>query len=298
MLKNSLFFSNPARLSTKDRQLVIKNEDGELIATRPVEDLGFVVLENPQISITQRLLHRLAENNVAVVICDEKFLPSSLLLHLNNNYIQSERYAHQIKASEPLRKNLWQQTVKCKINNQAEVLKKLDKNPGMLPSMARRVQSGDAGHLEGLAARQYWQELFGPEFNRERYGDKPNHALNYGYAIIRAAVARALTGSGLLPTIGIQHHNKYNAFCLADDIMEPYRPFVDLLVYKLYQQLGEDLELTTDTKTKMVQLLGTNTIINQNTSPMMIAMTTTTASLVKCFEGSSRKLQYPRLPQT
>lgn len=296
MLKRSLFFSKPYRLNTKDRQLVIKTEEGEVVKTIPIEDIGFVVLEDPRITLTQRLLHRFAENNVSVVICDEKFMPSSILLNLNTNYVQSERYANQIKASEPLKKNLWQQTIKAKISNQAKVLEMAGKDPGMLPSLAKRVQSGDAGNFEAIAARQYWQELFGPEFSRERYGTKPNDALNYGYAIIRAAMARALTGSGLLPAIGIFHRNKYNAFCLADDIMEPYRPFVDWLVWQLYQEVGNDLEVNTPVKLKLVELLASDTLSGGNLSPMMIAKTTTTASLVKCFEGSSRKLNYPEFP--
>lgn len=296
MLKRSLFFSKQYKLSTTNRQLVIKTEDGEEVKTIPIEDIGFVVLEDPRISVTQRLLHRFAENNVSVVICDEKFMPSSILLNLNTNYVQSERYANQIKASEPLKKNLWQQTIKAKISNQAKVLEMAGKDPGMLPSLAKRVQSGDAGNFEAIAARQYWQELFGPEFSRERYGIKPNDALNYGYAIIRAAMARALTGSGLLPAIGIFHRNKYNAFCLADDIMEPYRPFVDWLVWQLYKDMGNDLEVSTPIKLKLVELLASDTQMGGNLSPMMIAKTTTTASLVKCFGGSNRKLIYPEFP--
>ena len=295
MLKQSLFFSQPTRLTTKDKQLVIKDEDGKLIATRPIEDIGFVVLENPQISLSQRLLHRLADNNVAVVICDEKYMPSAIMLNLNTNYVQAERFTNQMQASEPLKKNLWQQTIKQKILNQAKVLEILGKDKKMLGSMARQVKSGDSGNHEAIAARQYWMQLFEHHFTRDRYGIKPNHALNYGYAIIRAAVARALTGSGLLPAIGIHHHNKYNAFCLADDIMEPYRPFVDLAVWKLYKEHGENLELDKNTKATMLQLLAADTIINNNKSPMMIAMTTTAASLVKCFEGSTRKLIYPEI---
>ncbi len=296
MLKRSLFFSRPYRLTTKDLQLVIKTEDGEDVKTVPIEDIGFIVLEDPRISVTQRLLHRLADNNVAVVICDEKFMPSSILLHLDTNYVQAERYANQINASEPLKKNLWQQTIKAKISNQAKVLELADKDPGALPSLAKRVQSGDAGNFEAIAARQYWQELFGPEFSRERYGIKPNDALNYGYAVVRAAVARALTGSGLLPAIGIFHRNKYNAFCLADDIMEPYRPFVDWLIWQMYRDMGDDLEVNTSTKLKLVELLASDTLMGGNLSPMMIAKTTTASSLVKCFEGSSRKLVYPEFP--
>jgi CRISP-associated protein Cas1 len=297
MLKRSLFFSNPFHLSTKDQQLLIKEkETGELIRSASIEDLGFVVIDHPQISIGSSLLQRLSENNVAVIFCDDKHHPSSMLLHLDTHHIQAERFREQIAASEPLRKQLWQQTVKAKILNQAEVLESTGAEAAYLKSLTARVTSGDSTNMEGQASRAYWQLLFGRNFRRERYGMPPNPSLNYGYAIIRAGVARALAGTGLLPTLGIHHHNKYNSFALADDIMEPYRPFVDLLVWKQKQSVDDYHNIHKERKAEFVSLLSSDALMNKERSPMMIAMQTTAASLAKCFAGTTKKINYPSLP--
>lgn len=295
MIKRTLFFGNPYHLSTRDLQLCIADKDSGEVKTVPVEDIGYIIFEHPHITFTQSVMQLLAENNTAVVFCDQKYHPSSMLFHLDTHYVQTERFKHQINASEPLKKQLWQQTVKSKITNQARLLEQCDKNAEPLHLKASRVKSGDTTNEEAKAARIYWSKLFGEDFRRERFGDVPNPALNYGYAILRAATARALSGSGLLSTLGIHHRNKYNSFCLADDIMEPYRPYIDQLVFGMLEEGLNCLELGKIEKAKLLSLLTLDVKIGEQTSPLMIALAKSTSSLAKCFEGSSRKINYPEL---
>lgn len=293
MIKRTLFFGNAYHLSTRDKQLQITEKESGVVKTVPIEDVGHVVFEHPHLTFTQSVMQLLAENNSAVIFCDQKFHPSSMLLHLDTHYVQTERFKHQVNASEPLKKQLWQQTIKAKINNQSAVLKKLGKNHAPLDLKAKRVRSGDVSNEEAKAAKIYWANLMGQDFKRERFGEAPNPALNYGYAILRAATARALSGSGLLATLGIHHRNKYNSFCLADDIMEPYRPFVDLLVYQMQERNLNTHELDKEAKAHLLSLLTEDVSINSQTSPLMVALAKTTASLAKCFEGTQRKILYP-----
>lgn len=302
MIKRTLFFGNPAYLSTRNEQLVVKLTDPqskeEVVKTVPIEDIGVVVLEDRQITITNGAMDALLQNDCAVVTCDEKHMPVGLLLPLEGHTVQSERFRWQIEASLPLKKQLWQQTVQAKIRNQASVLKRLSGvEVGCMLAWANDVKSGDSDNLEGRAAAYYWKSVF-PEierFVRDRDGDAPNNLLNYGYAIVRAVVARALVASGLLPTLGIHHHNRYNAFCLADDVMEPYRPYVDELVIEI---LGSGVDcgvLTTDIKRQLLGLPVKEVIIDGHRSPLMVAVTQTTASLAKCYSGELRKVVYPAM---
>lgn len=293
MLKRTLFISNPYHLSLKNRQLVVSEKAGMPLKTAPIEDIGFVVLDNPQISFTMKLVEELNENNVAVVFCDSKHLPSSMLLPLDANHIQNELFRAQIRTSEPLKKNLWKQTVETKIKNQARLLEKLGKNGSQLKTLAKTVKSDDSDNREGFATRIYWNALFGKDFIRDRYGNPPNMYLNYGYIILRSAVARALSGSGLLATLGIHHRNRYNAFCLADDIMEPYRPWVDEIVLKIDKEWPGQLMLEKEQKAELLQLMTADVKIGENKRPLMVALSQTTASLARCFSGESRKISYP-----
>lgn len=295
MLKRTLFFSNPCRLSVKDKQMVIElRESGETL-TASVEDVGFVVLEHQQISISLPLIGELSANNVAVVFCDGSYHPSSMLLNLNGHHLQQEMFSRQIAAGLPLKKNLWRQTIEAKIKNQARLLEKLKMDYKKVAWFGESVKSGDVDNREGAAARAYWPILFGEAFTRERHGDPPNNMLNYGYAILRAAVARALAGSGLLATLGIHHHNRYNAFCLADDIMEPYRPFVDGLVHQLCAEFEDISELTTVIKMRLLAILTLDVKFGNKKSPLMVALSCTSASLAKCYSGFSKKLKFPVL---
>lgn len=294
MVKRTLSFSKPCILSLKNCQMVIKmKDDPDFIKTIPIEDIGFVLLENQQISITMPLLNALADNNAAVIVCTDKMMPNAMLLNLDSNSIQGERYRDQINASGPLKKNLWKQTVEAKIKNQAALLDKLDKDSSQLRPYWQNVKSGDADNREGMAAKIYWNALFGEDFMRHRTGDFPNEMLNYGYTVLRAAVARSLMGSGLFPAFGIYHRNRYNAFPLADDIMEPYRPYVDEIVFDLYAN-GEQ-ELNKDVKAELLKLLYVDTVFDRITRPLDLGLSVTTSSLAKCFSGEQKKIMYPIL---
>ena len=330
MIKRTLYFGNPAYLSKKDDQLVIRvidngnekektNEDtngpeetdkNDKYRNRsnqnivPIEDIGIIILDNQQITITQGLLSSLLENNTAVVSCDNSHMPAGLFLPLSVNQIQSERFQAQIESSIPLRKQLWQQTISAKIKNQAWLLNNLSAGAAEkkvpvnnMLKWAKDVRSGDPDNYEGRAAAYYWQNLFPKEleFTRDRYGVPPNSLLNYGYAILRAIVARSLVASGLLPTLGIHHHNKYNAYCLADDIMEPFRPYVDRIVYDIVDN-GEDFEeLSTSIKKQLLEIPVIEIKIDGERSPLMVGVQRTTASLAKCFAGETRKILYPEM---
>lgn len=302
MIKKTLFFGNPAYLSVKNSQLVVKRTDPEtqqeVVRTVPIEDIGVAVLEDRQITITNVALDALLQNNCAVITCDEKHMPAGMLLPLEGNTIQSERFANQIDASLPLKKQLWQQTVQAKIRNQASVLKRLSGvEVGCMLAWANDVKSGDSDNLEGRAAAYYWKNIFPslPGFTRDREGEMPNNLLNYGYAIMRAVIARALVASGLLPTLGIHHHNRYNAYCLADDIMEPYRPYVDELVINIMRSDIDYGELTPELKKQLLGLPVTEVMIGGQRSPLMVAASQTTASLCKCYSGELRKMAYPTM---
>lgn len=308
MIKKTLYFGNPAYLSLKNQQLVIKlaeiekadslpeNLKKQAEITKPIEDLGVVLLDNQQITITSGILNALLENNCAVITCDNKSMPIGLMLPLYGNTTQNERFRQQLNASVPLKKQLWQQTIQVKINNQASVLKECMKEEvGCMRIWANTVKSGDPDNLEARAAAYYWKGLFADieGFTREREGIPPNNLLNYGYAILRAVVARGLVTSGLLPTLGIHHHNRYNAYCLADDIMEPYRPYVDELVFKLVQTHGKESELTKEVKASLLTIPTLEVKIKGKRRPLMVAVGQTTASLYKCFSGELRRISYP-----
>ena len=308
MIKKTLYFGNPAYLSLRNAQLVIKLPEVEnsvsipeamkrqLEITKPIEDLGVVVLDNKQITITSGVIEALLENNCALITCDSKSMPVGLMLPLYGNTTQNERFRNQLDASLPLKKQLWQQTVQAKINNQARALFACTKeNSKCMHIWANNVRSGDPDNLEARAAAYYWKTLFADmdNFTRNREGVPPNNLLNYGYAILRAVVARGLVVSGMLPTLGIHHHNRYNAYCLADDIMEPYRPYVDQLVFKLYKQYDTDVSLTKEIKVSLLSIPTLEVRIGGKRSPLMVAVGQTTASLYKCFSGELRRIVYP-----
>ena len=266
--------------------------------TKPIEDIGVVVLDNQRITITTGAMEALLANNCAIITCDQRSMPVGLMLPLSGNTTQSERFRDQIDASLPLKKQLWQQTIQAKISNQASVLATCRKaEVGCLRAWAKDVRSGDPDNFEGRAAAYYWRYLFGLHidgFTRDREGLPPNNALNYGYAILRAIVARALVSSGMLPTLGIHHHNRYNAYCLADDIMEPYRPYVDEYVFQLTQKHGLPSEdLSKAWKAELLLIPTLDVVIGGRKSPLMVGVTQTTASLYKCFSGELRKVAYP-----
>jgi len=337
MIKRTLYFGNPSYLSIKNAQLNIRlpeveksvsssmssraeSRDEKLVtssmssraesrdekpiqykqealATIPVEDIGIVIIDNPQITLTSGLLQALQENNVAVIVCDYRHMPQSLLLPIEGNSIQQERYEAQLAASEPLKKQMWQQTIIQKIKNQSAVLSQLNLPSDYLIPLYRNVKSGDTDNCEATAAVYYWQTIFRHinGFIRHREGPPPNNFLNYGYAILRATMARSIVAAGLLPTLGIFHRNRYNAYCLADDLMEPYRPYVDSVVYQLVSEIGVTDELTKEHKAVLLKIPAMDVIIDGEKSPLMLATQRTAVSAVKCFTGEQRKLLYPEI---
>ena len=308
MIKKTLYFGNPGYLSLRNKQLVVKLPEVEINdsipeelknqsqKTIPIEDIGVVILDNNRITITQGLIESLLDNNSALVTCDSSRMPVGLMLPLSGNKTQTERFRDQISASLPLKKQLWQQTIQAKIRNQAYVLS--NKNNSIIDNMkvwATDVKSGDPDNYEARAAVYYWANLFNEieGFSRHREGIPPNNLLNYGYAILRAVVARSLVASGLLPTFGIHHRIKYNPYCLADDIMEPYRPFVDKMICGIVAENRNIGEITQDTKLKLLNIPVLDVVIDDQRSPLMVAVGQTSASLYKCYEGSLRRIKYP-----
>lgn len=295
MLKRTLYIGNPAYLKLKDNQLqVIDPETREVRGSAPVEDLAFLVLDNYQITLSHQLIVALQGNNVAIISCDAQHLPFGLMLPMNGHVEHSERLKVQMNVSEPLRKQLWKQTVEAKISQQMLLLKKLGKEYEPMTEYLNAVKSGDSTNMEGIAAQYYWKRMY-ENFSREREGEAPNNFLNYGYSIIRSIVARALVSSGLHPTIGLFHRNKYNPYCLADDIMEPYRPYVDELVYGLMNLPTRPTELTTPIKAELLKLASCDVMMMQKLRPLMVAVSSTTSSLYKCYTGEQRVIRYPLL---
>jgi CRISPR-associated protein Cas1 len=301
MIKRTVAIGSPAKLSLQQKQLLMSKMDetgAKVERTIPIEDIGAVVLENPRITITHALIAALLANNVALITCDERYHPTGMMLNLCGNTTQTESFRHQIEASQPLKKQLWQQVVQTKINNQAMVLSRFGGQAELLIKNARSVKSGDTDNREGVAAAYYWPRLFEkyPGFVRGHGSGYPNNLLNYGYAILRAVIARSLVGSGLIPTLGIFHHNRYNQYCLADDMMEPYRPFVDQVVALIVDVDNEQSDFLEKKHKEHLLTIPTLTVnMNGKNRPLMVAASETSASLARCFSGEQRKLVLPVL---
>ena len=287
MIKRTLFFSHAVCLSVRHKQLAIFSKETQEETLVPIEDIGFVIIENELVSLTIPLINELTSNNCAVIFCNEKHLPFSMTMPLDCNEIQSQLFSAQINAKLPVKKNCWKQIVEYKIKNQGLVLKKYDLNFARLVDFSKCVKSGDSTNMESQ------DNLFGKNWCRDRFGDFPNNYLNYGYAILRAAMARALVGSGLLPTLGIHHHNKYNAYCLADDLMEPYRPFIDDEVIEYISTNPDDKEVGLEFKKRILKVLVRDVKMETLTRPMMVALSMTSSSLADALSNESEKLKLP-----
>jgi CRISPR-associated protein Cas1 len=296
MITRSIYIGNPAYLKLKDEQMRIlcpetKTERGRV----SVEDLGLLMLDHFQITISHQLIQKMMGNNVVIISCDAHHLPHGIMLPIHGHTEHSARIKDQMEASEPLKKQLWKQTVECKIENQKEVLKLLGNYFEPMDRYQADVKSGDTTNMEGIAAQHYWKYLISLDFLRERFGDSPNQFFNFGYAVLRSIVARAIVETGLLPVLGIFHKNKYNAYCLADDLMEPYRPFVDLLVMQWLEKNPQTEELDKDFKAHILQIATKDVKIDGLWRPLLIAVKTTAVSLYKCYAGEKRQISYPEL---
>jgi len=297
MIKRTLFFANHCYLSVKNNQLLVSYRDPERQVVVALEDVGFVVVEDCSITFSMKFIELCSQYNIAVVFCDSKHMPDAMVQPFSAHTTHSETLQAQIKSKAVLKKQLWKRTVEMKILNQSRLLKHLQRTEALkLLALSKSIKSGDAGNREAMAAKIYWRALFRIDgFKRDRYGDYPNNLLNYGYAILRAAVARALVGSGLYPAIGIHHHNRYNAFCLTDDVMEPYRPFVDKIVFEIVNENEELFELDIKTKRLLLSVLKQDTILEKVKSPLSVALTRTSASIMRSFINNQVEVKYPTL---
>ena len=294
MITRSIYIGNPAYLKLKDNQMyILSPETNEMKGKVPVEDLGLLMLDHFQITISHQLIQKMMGNNVVVVSCDSHHLPHGIMLPLYGHTQHSDRVKDQLEASEPLKKQLWKQTIECKIQNQMEVLKQLGNYFEPMQNYQTNVKSGDITNMEGIAAQHYWKYLISLDFLRQRFGESPNQFFNFGYAVLRSIVARAIVETGLLPVLGIFHKNKYNPYCLADDLMEPYRPFVDILVMDWLEKNPETEELTKEFKAHLLQIATKDVKIDGKTRPLLIAVKTTATSLYKCYTGEKRQISYP-----
>lgn len=284
------------------KQLVIERplEAGEKMeTTRPLEDAGLIILDHPQITLTLPLIQHCILFNLPIVVCDEKHLPAGIMLSLAGHSLSGMRMRSQVESGKALKKRLWQKTISAKIKNQAKVLKTFKLPYQYLLTAATKVRSGDSANTEAMAASYYWSKLFASfgDFRRDRFGDSPNQVLNYAYAILRASVARALIGSGLFPFLGIHHKNTYNSLCLADDIMEPFRPYADALVKMMILNgdiQPEDMTLTRSQRKACLELLNGDVKMEGMIHPMQIAIKLVCSRLAKCFEeDNALHLSYP-----
>ena len=298
MIKRTLYFGNPCYLCKKQYQLLVEFPDqGTEPKFVPIEDIGIVILDNPQITITQAVMVAISENNAVIVNCNSRHLPFALMLPTASHHAYTEKLRFQLESSLPLRKKLWQQTVVAKINNQATLLDNWGIDTENIKYWAKHVKSGDPENMEARAAAYYWGK-YHEGFRRHRFGEPPNNLLNYGFAILRAVVARSLVASGMLPAVGIHHRNKYNPYCLADDIMEPFRPWVDQLVMEICEENEDIDELTPELKRDLLSIPVIDVYIEKQKSPLMVGMQRTSASLMQCFEGTARKIIYPEFVVT
>lgn len=294
MITRSIYIGNPANLRLKDEQMYILDPSTkDLKGKVPVEDLGLLMLDHFQITISHQLIQKMMGNNVVVISCDGHHLPHGIMLPMYGHTEHSDRVKDQLEASEPLKKQLWKQTVECKIENQKEVLRRLGNYYEPMAEYQKNVKSGDITNMEGIAAQHYWKHLISLDFLRARFGDSPNQFFNFGYSVLRSIVARAIVETGLLPVLGIFHKNKYNPYCLADDLMEPFRPFIDLLVVQWLEKRPETEELDKEFKAHILKVATVDVGIDGKTRPLLIAVKTTVSSLYKCYTGEKRLISYP-----
>jgi len=296
MIARTLCFSNRGKLSIRYEQLVWTPVEGD-VRTFPVEDVGFIVLESERIEITTAVLQALAGQNVAVVVCDKAHMPCAQLTPYAAHTTTAETVEAQLSATQAVNGRLWRQIVRQKIRNQAALMVRLgEEKSKRLLALSNEVKNGDPSNCEAQAARIYFQAL-GPEgFVRDREGAWPNGPLNYGYAILRAAVARALIASGLTCFRGIHHHNRYNAFALADDVMEPYRPFVDQYVLGRVKPFDSQTdELTKEMRARLLEMLTCDVRVGDCRRPLMVALSSTTASLARFYKKETDALALPEL---
>lgn len=297
MIKKVINIDSPAYLNTQYEQLKIRLRETDKIKSVPLEEIGVLILNNYSITISAVCMMKLNEYKIAMIVSDKSHLPTGMMLPFDGNFEQTERIRKQINLSKPREKNAWKQIIISKIENQSLHLEFLNKDFKAIRKKKDKVLSGDTTNQEGQASKLYWGKLFsGKDFYRDRYGPYPNNMLNYCYAILRATVARSIVASGLHPSIGLFHHNKYNSYCLADDMMEPFRPFADSLVYKLFlENPDEEFELSQEIRSKLLSVLYLDTEIDKTNHTLEVAVSRSCYSLYKYINGETDKLELPNL---
>jgi CRISPR-associated protein Cas1 len=295
MIRKTVEFATPGtRLSVANKQLVVERPDFPK-ATLPIEDLGVVIVDDLRATYTQAVFIELLEAGATVMVTGRDHLPAGMMLPLDAHHIQTERHRAQVEASEPTKKRAWQALIRCKIAQQGMVLAHFTGEHGGLLPMARRVRSGDPDNLEAQAAQRYWPRLFGKDFRRDRDLEGVNALLNYGYAVVRAATARAIVAAGLIPSLGVFHRNRANPFCLADDLLEPYRPYVDWRVRLLADQMGEEVPSLDDrdTRAALLSIFNETVLVGGKRMPLLLALHASTASLCRALTGGETTLALP-----
>lgn len=284
-------------LSIKYDQLVITQER-QVVSKIPCEDIGVLLLDHSGITCTHSVFTKLLENKAAIIICDKQHLPAGLFLPLNSSVTETQSFTMQINASKPTKKRIWQQLVKAKIYHQASVLEDEPIAHNALKELAKQVRAGDPSNVEARASKRYWKSFLKDEkFTRSPEGIPPNNLLNYGYMVMRAAVARSLSCAGLLPNLGVHHHNKYNAYCLADDLVEPFRGYIDKRVRELWFKYDHDRlsELTQDIKAELLEVLYQEVEIGGNKGPLFVGLHRVCASLKRCLSGEDKNILLPKI---
>lgn len=281
--------SEPVRLKVKHEQLIISREGVE--DQLPCEDVGVLVLDRKDCVYTHSVMSKLLEYGAVIVLCGEDHIPAGILLSNYKHSAFTARQKLQFSLSEPIKKKLWKQIVKEKIKRQAQNIPESQKEHGILLALIDEVKSGDPSNIEGQAARFYWQAIFGKDFRRIRAGMWPNKILDYGYMILRAAVARAVVSAGLNPALGLNHCNGSNAFCLADDLVEPFRPKVDKMVMEFSDRGVKEID--TYVKREVLSLLFSTVEFDNQKGPFLVQLHSLVANLWNCFTRDAKKLNFP-----
>lgn len=291
MLNRVLEIHEENRYLSLNRGFIVIQHGSEELGRVPLDDVGVLLLSAQSVSFSKNILNALAERGCVSVLCGKNYTPQSMVLPVYSHYLFAKILKNQINSSLPFKKRIWQQVVVKKILNQALTLKLCGKDSGFLERIATTVKSGDSDNREAYAARLYWKSLFGKEFTRDKDLEGVNSFLNYGYAIMRASMARAVCSSGLLPSLGIHHENHLNQFALADDLFEIYRPIVDYIVFNLNP--AKETELNHEYKTKLADALWIKVHTSQGDSPAFQSMQYLTASYVRALEDGKAVIDLP-----
>lgn len=284
---------SPAYLRIRNRQLVIERKDADDVSV-PISEVAAVIAAHPQASCSQPVLAELMAAGGAFIVCDDALLPIGLMLPIQANELQTQRIIAQAAAPLPLKKKLWRQIIRRKISAQADLLRDLRGNDRGLSHIAAEVRSGDTTNREAVASRRYWTALFDdPDFRRDRQREDQNRLLNYGYAVLRAVMGRAICAAGLHPSLGVHHHNRENSFCLADDLMEPYRPLIDAAVVE-HLACGLGSELTRTSKQALLECILARYLADGEARTLFEICSRTAASLARAYLKECDKLEYPK----